>query len=223
VSEQVETQAPEVVAPVVAPAAPVNNYWHDRGFLQISHQTKPERFPKIFDSAKQLKPDAKRILSFGCSTGEECQSLASRFPHAQIVGVEIDYHTMSTARRNNKHPDRVFFHDTLGATGSYDLVTSLMVLFSMEPPLQFEKWHQIVSMVDKHVNPGGIWMIYTSEFPLKEADCYKGYDPIREWTRIHDRNKKEYYCGYYRKKNAATDVIERVILSEEDEFDMFAA
>ena len=58
------------------------------------HQTAPytwlDRYPELFDLAARLAPDARRILSFGCSTGEELVSLRRRFPEAEIVGAEIN-------------------------------------------------------------------------------------------------------------------------------------
>jgi hypothetical protein len=102
-------------------------------FLQLSHQTRAERFPRIFDTVRQLKPDARRILSFGCSTGEECMSLAERFPAAEVVGVEIDQYTVRTARANNRHPGRVFFLDQVGGTGQYDLCRADGVLVDLHP------------------------------------------------------------------------------------------
>lgn len=169
-------------------------------YLQLSNQTKENRFPKIFARAKELKPDAKRILSFGCSTGEECFTLAETFPEAEIVGIDISNYSIQKARADNKFKDRVFFHDEIGATGKYDLVTSLMVLFCMSQPISQEKWTETIEKIDTHVNNNGVWAIYMSQFPLTTAEkVAKNYEAIKQWKRIHPRDKKVYYCGYYRK------------------------
>jgi trans-aconitate methyltransferase len=168
-------------------------------FLQLSHQTRAERFPRIFDTVRQLKPDARRILSFGCSTGEECMSLAERFPAAEVVGVEIDQYTVRTARANNRHPGRVFFLDQVGGTGQYDLCTCLMVLFSLESPIPRERWEATIREIDAHLNPGAVLALYTSEYPFSDSPIASCYESIRAWKRVHDRNQRQYHCGYFRK------------------------
>lgn len=175
---------------------------HNQGYLQLSHMTKAERFPLIFDSAKTLQPDAKRILSFGCSTGEECEAMAKRFPEAEVVGIDIDHGTIQTARKKNKNPDRVFFHDSLGATGKYDVALALMVFFQMDAPIKFSPWDRCLCEIDAHMNVGGLVMLYTSEFNFMQSSPAENYEVVREWTRQHNRNEKEYFCGYYRKIKA---------------------
>lgn len=167
---------------------------------QLSHMTRAERFPKIFDSAVELAPNARRILSFGCSTGEEAQALAVRFPDSEVVGVDIDhYYSVQTARRNNKFPDRVFYHDDLGGTGKYDLCTCLMVLFMMDNPIPFERVESTVEQIDRHLNPGAVLMLYTTEHPFEQTKVFKGYSTIRSWKRKHNKNGKTYFNGYFRK------------------------
>jgi len=173
---------------------------HSQGYLQMSHMTKPERFPLIFDSAKQFQPDAKRVLSFGCSTGEEAFALAKRFPDAEIVGVDIDYYSIQQARKHNKDKDRIFFHTELGATGKYDVITCLMVLFQMDSPIKFKPWDDVLCLLNKHLNLEGVLMLYTSEYNFLQSSVAVNFDVIRDWTRQHNRNEKEYFCGYYRKK-----------------------
>lgn len=172
---------------------------HSQGVLQMSNMTKAERFPLIFNSAVELKPDAKRIMSFGCSTGEECEAIASRFPEAEIVGIDIDYYTLQRARKKNTNP-KIFFHDNLGATGKYDLALALMVLFQIDAPIKLEPWESSIVEIDKHLNIDAVFMLYTSEFNFLESSVSKKYKIIREWTRRHNRKEdKEYFCGYYRK------------------------
>ncbi len=169
------------------------------GQLQLSHMTKENRFPKIFESAKQLQPTAQRIMSFGCSTGEEAMTLAELFPAAEVVGVDIDFTSVKAARENNRFKDRVYFHTDPGATGKYDLVTCLMVLFSLDKPVPLESWKAAIRQIDKHVNLGGVVILYTSEYDFGEVEVCENYEVIREWKRTHPRNKKKYHCGYYRK------------------------
>jgi len=176
-----------------------NWYRSNPDYLQASHMTKEERFPLIFDSAKKLQPNAKRILSFGCSTGEECQALAKRFDSTvEIVGLDIDHYSVQTARKKNKLPN-LYFTDELGCTGKYDLVTALMVFFCMEEPIPKDRFVNCLKKIDRHLNDGGVLMIYTSDYDPKEV-LGDNYEDLNCWVREHNKNKKQYWNGYYRKK-----------------------
>lgn len=185
------------------PREPWARTWYKSNphYCQSSHMTKEERFPMIFDNAKKLKPDAKRLLSFGCSTGEECQALAKRFPAAEIIGYDIDSYTVQTARKKNKN-EQIFFHDELGGTGTYDLVTALMVFFCMEEPIPKDRFVTCLKKIDRHLNIGGVLMIYTSDYDPKEI-LGDNYEDLNVWMREHNVNKKQYYNGYYRKKGGS--------------------
>jgi hypothetical protein len=187
---------------VPPPRTPYARSWYAQNpwNCQPSHMTKEERFPQIFDNAKKLQPTTKRLLSFGCSTGEECQALAKRFPNAEIIGYDIDSYTVQSARKKNKN-EKIFFHDELGGTGMYDLVTALMVFFCMEEPIPKDRFVSCLKKIDSHLNPGGVLMIYTSDYDPKEI-LGDGYEDLNIWTREHNVNKKTYFNGYYRKKGS---------------------
>ena len=46
------------------------------GCHQGPNRTAFNRYPEVFAAAAAAAPDARRILSFGCSSGEECVTLA---------------------------------------------------------------------------------------------------------------------------------------------------
>jgi len=169
-------------------------------YLQFSHQTAQDRFPKVFESMRRIKGNAERILSFGCSTGEECQSISTYFPDAkEIVGVDIDWSSINAARNKNQNP-KIFFHTDLGATGQYDLVFCMMVLFCIDYPVVFEKFEKTIKAITDHVNKDGVVVFYSCQFdPMTVQAVKDNYETIRSWTRVHNRDKKLYHCGYYRK------------------------
>jgi SAM-dependent methyltransferase len=166
--------------------------------FQMSHQTRLNRFPKIFKTLKSLKSNPERILSFGCSTGEECETLAENYPSAkEIIGVDIDIYSIKTARSKNKR-DNVFFLDDVGGTGCFDLVTSIMVLFSTYNAMDFKTFDKIVSRVSGHLNEGAIWAIYSSDHNILDSSVGNHYTAIKQWLRKCPKTDKKYYCGYYK-------------------------
>lgn len=193
-----------------AETKPVSQYTYPqyKNYCQLSNQTREERFPKIFDSLIELQPDAKRILSFGCSTGEECFALAKRFPKAEIVGLDINHYSLTQARNKNKEKDRVFFTDEVGPTGKYDIITALMVLFGVNEPVPKPNWEQCIEKMDKHLAKDGLLIIYTSEFSFEDTEISRRYKVVRSWIREHNVNKKNYFCGYYRKVDDKEDMEE---------------
>jgi trans-aconitate methyltransferase len=173
-------------------------------YLQWSNQTRPNRFPKIFARIKELNPEPRRILSFGCSTGEECFSLAELFPTSEIVGVDVNSWSLKQAKENNKFGDQISFHFGLDDDlGTFDVVTSLMVLFSMWQPLTLSHWRDTMREVSSHVAEKGIWTIYTSQYSFRKSSVDDQYDCIKRWRRIHPKDNKRYFSGYYKKKEAA--------------------
>ncbi len=185
--------------PSIYPARSGASYYYDKGYMQPNHMTRKERFPIIFDRAKELQPQAKRVLSFGCSTGEEAQALALRFPDSEIVGVDIDYLSVQKARKDNKSAS-ISFHDELSGLGKFDLVTALMVFFCMEQPIPKDTFKDTLAKLNKHINPGGVLMIYTSDYDPKEV-LGDDYNDIKVFMREHNKNKKQYFNGYYRKRH----------------------
>jgi hypothetical protein len=96
------------------------------------HQTTPhtaeERYPELFDLAASLQPDAKRLLSFGCSTGEELIASRRRFPLAEIVGAEINPRSRVIAGRRLARDALTSVVAPQVISGKFDLIFALAVL-----------------------------------------------------------------------------------------------
>jgi 2-polyprenyl-3-methyl-5-hydroxy-6-metoxy-1,4-benzoquinol methylase len=180
--------------------SPVMNAWqYNKDKLQPNNMTRPERFVKIFDRLNEMKPEAERILSFGCSYGNECEALAKRFSNAEIVGLDIDHWVIAEARRRNKL-DNVCYTDEIKCTGTYDIITCLMVLFCLEVPVPKDRWEKALRTIDRHLNEDGVVVIYTSQYDPAEILTNDKYEALNVFTRIHNRDGKEYFNGYYRKR-----------------------
>jgi len=191
----------KIVRKKYEPVSWLKSYYAGSGNkLQYSNESRPERFPLIFNRVKELHPNAKRVLSFGCSVGHEVEALAKRFNDAELVGVDIDYHAITTARNNVKRPN-VYFHDEIGGLGKFDVITALQVLFCLETPIPKKRWLSVVQKLDNHIAPGGVIAIYTSEYPLDEVFTTDKYEVISSWVREHNKKPgSQYYNGYYRRK-----------------------
>lgn len=167
---------------------------------QQSHETRPNRFPKIFSSIQKMRPNPTRILSFGCSTGEECFTLAEMFPDAEIVGVDIDPWVIETAKKNNKYKDRVSFVTSLENAGEFDVVFCLMVFFSIYDKYEFQTFDEAVKTLNEFIAHNGLLVIYTAKYDFMRTTPAENFVPIRQWKHQHNKDKKYYFDGYYKKK-----------------------
>ena len=101
---------------------------HRRGLHQTAPYTWLNRYPRLFDLAAKLLPNAQRILSFGCSIGAELISLRRRFPNAEIVGAEINPRTRALAEQRVAADPRIIVVPPESIAGRFDLVFALSVL-----------------------------------------------------------------------------------------------
>lgn len=84
------------------------------GAFQPFNDNEPNRYPGIFSFVQSTLGAASdiRVLSFGCSTGEEVFSLRQYFPRAVIKGLDINSGNIAACRRRLRQaPDRHFVRD----------------------------------------------------------------------------------------------------------------
>lgn len=83
---------------------------NSRDLYQTNAVTWPDRYPGIFAACRSHIGDGtdRRILSFGCSTGDEVLTLRRYFPAATIVGAEINRRSLAICRRLPVDPGITF-------------------------------------------------------------------------------------------------------------------
>jgi trans-aconitate methyltransferase len=155
------------------------------GSHQLVDWTAPDRYPEIFAAAAAAAPDARRILSFGCSTGEECVSLAQYFPKAEIVGAEIN--VLSLLKAMKKRSDRIRFvyssDRILSRLGGFDVVFCMAVLRApkKQQPRQlshFELFEERALFLESLVRPGGLLVIHNSMYRFSDTAHRGSYERI---------------------------------------------
>jgi hypothetical protein len=158
------------------------------------HQTTPytaeERYPELFDLAAKLAPGAERILSFGCSTGEELDALRSRFHHAEIVGAEINPRSRSIAGRRARRDRRIRVVPPSAIDGSFDAIFALAVL-QREPQkveetgltdisrhYPFTQFDAGVSQLVGRLRKGGLLCVANAQYPVEHSSVRGQLEPI---------------------------------------------
>src|SRR5262249_14240005 len=104
-----------------------------RELHQTTVFTGMDRYPDIFKACKdyfrsQLEP---KVLSFGCSTGEEVLTLRQYFPDAWITGADINKRNLSHCRKLVVDSRINFVHSDLATIqkhGPFDAIFCMAVL-----------------------------------------------------------------------------------------------
>jgi len=165
---------------------------------QISNLTQYNRYPEIFNACKSLLTACKhpRILSFGCSTGEEISTLRDYFPSADLTGVDINpwnlkqcfkrlqqHHCSDTHMRfgpsepaflASQAPfDAIFCMAVLQRTANRDLATQ-----ESSNIYPFASFDRQLQELDRYLAVGGILVIASSDYRFSDARIASRYEAI---------------------------------------------
>lgn len=168
-----------------------------RGLYQPYGTTSPDRYPEVFSQVRRQVEDgaAVRILSFGCSTGEEIFSLRRYFPEAYLAGLDINPLNISACRsRVRKKADgRTVFAvagSTAGeASASYDVVFAMAVFrhghLNIAPPpsrcdqeIRFADFEQSVADLARVLKPGGLLAIGNAMFRFCDTRVAQDFEAV---------------------------------------------
>jgi len=105
--------------------------------VQGSNLTYFDRYPRIFLTVSRLSrgmPDNPlKILSFGCSTGEEAACLSRKyFTNDRVIGLDTNISALENAKSNYSPDERISFElsteQSLFANGPYNIIFAMSVL-----------------------------------------------------------------------------------------------
>ena len=165
---------------------------HRRGVHQLSHNTREDRYPAIFDAVCGcLRSEGAEVLSFGCSTGEEPAALAERLPTARIVGADVSSYVLKRARRRYAQQTNISFVNAakscLDEIGPFDAIFAMSV-FCRQPDTDslancseiypFERFEEACSSLDALLRPGGYLVLYNTNYRFTDTVTATGYEVI---------------------------------------------
>jgi 2-polyprenyl-3-methyl-5-hydroxy-6-metoxy-1,4-benzoquinol methylase len=166
-----------------------------RGRFQPYRYTLPDRYPWLFQfaaTALEGREDCK-LLSFGCSRGDEVLALRRYFPDATITGIDIDRHNIARCRARIKDPEIRFAAAATTereAAQSYDAIFCLAVLCHghlttsgaqrADPLLHFADFERMVSDFARCLKPGGLLLLHTTSFRFCDTATAREFDVLLE-------------------------------------------
>lgn len=154
--------------------------------------TGPDRYPEEFGLVRiELTAPEPRILSFGCSSGEELLTLREYFPAARIKGIDANPLAVRTARKRVAGLPGIEVakgtNASAEAPASYDAVLALAVFrhgaLSDSPPrcdayIRFADFERTVTGLAAAVKPGGVLVIRHANFRFTDCAASAGFELV---------------------------------------------
>jgi SAM-dependent methyltransferase len=168
------------------------------GVFQPYNHTLPDRYPWLFRFAAERLGHRQglRILSFGCSLGEEVFSLRNYFPTADIKGIDIDPRNIHRCQLRARAENALGVTFTTAATtqgepaASYDAIFCLAVLClgdlttsgaqRCDPLLHFDDFERTVADFARCLKPGGLLLLHTTNFRFCDTATAQDFDTVFE-------------------------------------------
>lgn len=159
---------------------------------QTTAVTAIDRYPLAFSTAQKLiETKCSRILSFGCSTGEEVVTLRRYFPQAEIIGAEINKRRLKTCRHEITEPNVTFINSTkknIRRFGPYTAIFAMAVLQRTPHLVQnegitdissiynFAQFNSQLREFDRNLEIGGLIIIQNTQYRFKDSEVYERYE-----------------------------------------------
>jgi SAM-dependent methyltransferase len=158
-----------------------------RNLFQVCNWTMEDRYPYLFRLAREklgAGPDL-RLLSFGCSTGEEVFSLRKYFPDASLKGLDINPQNIRVCeQRLALRPDPKISFELADSVerepaATYDAVFCMAVFrhsclagesyVRCDSRIRFADFCRMVEDIAERLKPGGLLVIISANFRFRDT------------------------------------------------------
>jgi predicted TPR repeat methyltransferase len=151
---------------------------------QISNFTLYDRYPEIFNEVSQIITNPKRILSFGCSTGIECNTLHEKyFKDIKIIGLDINEQIIEQNIYKNIYNNIEYTCDSKNIIEKCDLIFAMSVLCRWpeeDGEYTFETFTETLNIIDGLLEKNGYICIYNSKYLFTETELFtKKYEIVK--------------------------------------------
>ncbi len=173
------------------------NWERPDGLFQPYPTTAPHRYPDLFGFVRDRLGDSpeRRILSFGCATGEEVFALRRYFPKAGLIkGIDINCRNVAACRRRlaGLGGDPAVEFTVAGSAAAeppefYDAVFALAVFrhgsLNDAPPrcdhlIRFDAFERCVESLAASLRPGGLLILRHANFRLGDTAAAARFRPL---------------------------------------------
>ncbi len=186
--------------------------FESRRLQQTTPFTSMNRYPVIFSGCSEYFKERQniKILSYGCSTGEEVLTLRKYFPDATIVGADINKHSLQICRNLPVDEKIKFINSTpneIKKHGRFDIVFCMAVLqrtphqvteqgiTSLKKIYPFEKFEQQIIELDEYVKEGGLLVTHFTQYSFTDTRVSSKY------KALGDYNQDDYHSSIFDKNS----------------------
>lgn len=164
--------------------------------FQPVSQTAFDRYPRIFALVKEQLTGVvtPRLLSFGCSTGEEVFTLRRYFSQAEIIGIDINPRSIAVCHKRMERCGDARIRFTLAGSAdaepeaSYDAVFCMSVLRhgelgasnaeTCDHLICFADFEKTVTGLCRCLKPRGYLIIRGSNFRFSDTTIASEFDAV---------------------------------------------
>ncbi|MBP1638426.1 MAG: class SAM-dependent methyltransferase [Bacteroidetes bacterium] len=168
-----------------------------QAYYQRAIFTAFNRYPSLFRACADYLNSIEhpKILSFGCSTGEEVFSIGQYLPHATIMGIDINLWCLKQCWKRNHNSNYTFAHrfsKEFEWASNFDAIFCLAVFQRTENRTNknenrsvflFEKFESDITLLDKKIKPNGLLIIDHSDFNFEETCVASAYKPLKSFEQ----------------------------------------
>ena len=182
----------------------ISRILYRKHFHQVSHYTETDRYPDLFSICRDYFRDrpAPKILSFGCSTGEEVFSLGEYMPEATIVGTDISRWCIKQCKEKDPDKRYLFIHvlsKEFQSQKHFDAIFCLAVFQHPEnrsnpnneysSKYSFNQFEEQLMMLDTKLKNGGLLIIDQCDFNFFETGLASKYFPLPVDNNMIERDR----------------------------------
>lgn len=160
--------------------------------IQREVHTAFDRYPDLFRAAQALSGILTggrrlKLLSFGCSRGEEVLTLRRYFPDAELFGCDVNEEMLAVAQRNAGRVATIFRSDEESARrhGPFDVIVALSVLCvygrdekSIAKAFPFRVFEDTVGFLHSCLSETGLLAIYNASYAVSDTSVANQLTPI---------------------------------------------
>ncbi len=167
---------------------------------QWASTTALDRYPDVFARCAHHSKEVAdlRILSFGCSTGEEVITLRSYFPKAHLVGVDVNRHSSACAGsvpiETSAWNSCSRITRSIREKGPYDAVFCMAVFQrpqNRQPArtqgtitYSFARFERALTVLDAALKPAGLLVLDHTDYRFIDTDIASKYDALDQGSGI---------------------------------------
>ena len=181
--------------------------WYGEAVQQTTSLTWMNRYPGLFAACRERLGDSEslRLLSYGCSTGEEVFTLRFYFPSAHIIGVDINAWSLEKARAwpaDSRIAFALSQPKTIERLGPYDAIFCMAVLqrtphrveaeklASLEDIYPFARFDEQLTQLDGVLKPGGLLVVHHTQYVFEQATIAPRYRALEGVPPMPDRGPR---------------------------------